>query len=327
MKKLAGLGYRPTILLALVCSAASFAGDLPQDRDCTLRQLATIDLEIADHVLVPVTLDGTPARMILGTSSGLSTIYKRDADDMNLTVVKSPLPNWQMTTVHSFSLGSYKVGKAQLLLTTKLPTLAPNAAPYVGVFGLTALSGVDFELDFAHNKLNLFSAKHCSGNNVVYWADSAASVPYSADPLGVPVFPIELDGKKVAATVDAGASVTQLKTDISKLLYGFDDHSPGTETRTADSGTSVKHYRAMKMTGRGLSVTNADVELIPGSDSCIISRTGPGHSATYENCFGRPPLTLGVDVLRHLRVYFATTEHVLYITTADAVPDVKPAAQ
>jgi hypothetical protein len=75
----------------------------------------------------------------------------------------------------------------------------------------------------------------------------------------------------------------------------------------------------MKMTARGLIVTNADVELIPGGKGCIVSHlSGPEHSAAYENCYGTPPLTLGLDVLQHLRLYFATEEHVLYVTAADA---------
>lgn len=78
-------------------------------------------------------------------------------------------------------------------------------------------------------------------------------------------------------------------------------------------------YRAMKMTARGLSVTNADVELIPGAKGCIVSHhSGPQNSAGYENCYGPQPLRLGLDLLRHLRLYFATEEHVLYFTAADA---------
>jgi hypothetical protein len=78
--------------------------------------------------------------------------------------------------------------------------------------------------------------------------------------------------------------------------------------------------RAMKMTLPGLSVTNADVQLLAGLDKkCELSRdSGPEHSATYKKCFGSPPLTLGLDVLRHLRLYFATEEHIVYVTAADA---------
>jgi len=305
------------VLAALGFSRIAFASDAPEVRDCQLKQLASVDLDIGINVLVPVTLEGTPARMGLSTAAAISSISKRDADAMGLAITKAPaslIGSQEMVTIRSFSLGSYEVGKVEMLVNNGP---ANSAVPYIGWFALTSLLGVDFELDFAHNKLNLFSTTHCAGN-VVYWTDKAASVPYSLDMTGVPVFPIELDGKRIAATVQAGGSDTRLRTDFAKALYGFDEHSPGIETRTLDSGKSVNHYRAMKMTTRGLSITNADVELIPGVKGCVVSSSsGPEHSAAYQNCYGSLPLTLGLDVLRHLRLYFATQEHILYFTAAD----------
>ena len=207
-------------------------------------------------------------------------------------------------------------------------TSGPGLPTSIGSIAIPTLSGVDYELDFAHNKLNLFSANHCPGN-VVYWTDTAAAIPYTIDSIGIPVFPIELDGKKISAALQVGGSNTRLKTDVSKALYGFDEHSPGIRTDTSDSDKTVNHYRAMKMTLPGLSVTNADVQLVPGLDKrCDLSPdSGPDHSATYTKCFGNPPLFLGLDVLRHLRLYFATEEHILYVTAADATREVAPATQ
>jgi hypothetical protein len=321
MKRFLGWGYLVFLLAALSCgSVTAFAGEAPQSSDCGLKQLASIDLDIGTYVLMPVTIDGTPARMGLTTSSGISSISKRDANAMGLAISKAPpslIGTLGIATINSFSLGSYGVGKVQMLVNSGLPTSNPNVPPYVGWFALTSLLEVDFELDFAHNKLNVFSTTHCAGN-VVYWTDKAASVSYSLDKIGVPVFAMELDGKRLAATVQAGGSNTRLRTDFSKVLYGFDEHSPGIQTRTAD-GKSVSHYRAMKMTARGLSVTNADVELVPGSKGCTVSSSaGPERSAAYADCLGSVPLTLGLDVLQHLRLYFATKEHILYFTAADA---------
>jgi hypothetical protein len=153
----------------------------------------------------------------------------------------------------------------------------------------------------------------------VYWTDKAAAIPYTIDRIGIPAFPIELDGKKILSALQVGGSNTRLKTDFSKELYGFDEHSSGIRSDTSESGKTVNHYRAMKMTLPGLSVTNADVQLVPGAKGCIVSEgIGPEHSAAYKNCWGNPPLTLGLDVLQHLRLYFATEEHILYITAADA---------
>ena len=319
MKRRIPRRWMACVLAVLGFSRIAFASDVPEVKDCRLKQLASIDLDIGVYVSMPVTLDGTAARMGLSTAAAISSISKRDADAMGLAITKAPaslMGTQGMVTVRSFSLGSYEVGKVQMLVNNGPAN--PAVPPFIGWFALTSLLGVDFELDFAHNKLNLFSTTHCAGN-VVYWTEKAASVPYSLDMTGVPVFPIELDGKKIAATVQAGGSDTKLRTDFAKALYGFDEHSPGIETRALDSGKSVNHYRAMKMTTRGLSITNADVELIPGAKGCVVSSfSGPEHSAAYQNCYGSLPLTLGLDVLRHLRLYFATQEHILYFTAADA---------
>jgi hypothetical protein len=197
----------------------------------------------------------------------------------------------------------------------------PDLPPSSGAIAIQTLPGADVELDFAHKKLNRFSTKHCRGK-VVYWTDTAAAIPYTIDRIGTMLFPIGLDGKKISAALQVGGSTTRLKTDVSKELYGFDEHSSGIRSDTSDSGKTVNHYRAMKMTLPGLSVTNADVQLVAGLDkNCDLSaNSGPEHSAAYRNCFGNPPLTLGLDVLQHLRLYFATEEHILYVTAADAGP-------
>ena len=130
---------------------------------------------------------------------------------------------------------------------------------------------------------------------------------------------MELDGKSIQTTIQSASERTKLRTDVSKKLYGFDENSPGNQIDSTASGKPQAHYRAMKMTAQGLSVTNADVQLIPGWENCHISlNNGPQHAAGYNNCYGNPPLTLGMDVLRHVRIYFSTKEHVVYITAADA---------
>lgn len=310
------------VFAALVCSATAFADETPPTKDCRLRQLASIDLKIGSIVLIPVVLDGAPAFMGLNSGMPISTISQQAAAEMKFAIGKNHHPfvnSAGLVSIDSLSLGSYNIGKVQLLVTVGPPFVSPGLPPHIGSFALPTLFGSDYELDFAHNKLNLFSTNHCPGN-VVYWSDKAAAIPYTLDKTGIPVFPIELDGKKISAALQVGGSNTRLKTDASKALYGFDEHSPGIRSDTSDSGKTVNHYRAMKMTLPGLSVTNADVQLVAGLDkSCDFSpNSGPEHSATYKSCLSNPPLTIGFDLLRHLRLYFATEEHILYITAADA---------
>lgn len=320
MTKLVPWGCVLLVLVGMVCPVSSFASEGPPPRDCRLKQLASIDLQIGSLVVMPVVLDGAPALMGLTTTNPFSTISKQSAAEMKLAIAKTPAPISGIAgfvSIDSFLLGSLEIGKVQLLVNNWPMILNSSVPPYIGFFALASLVGMDYELDFAHNKLNLFTTTHCAGN-VVYWTDSAASVPYSLDKMGLFAFPMELDGKKIAATMEMGAH-TWLRTDISKALYGFNEHSSGIRTETLDSGKTINHYRAMKMTARGLSVINADVVLTPGSKGCSVSyNSGPEHSAAYENCYGPQPLMLGLDVLRHLRLYFATQEHILYFTAADA---------
>jgi hypothetical protein len=322
MNRLQVWGLVLFILAGVIGPVKTFASEETPARDCRLRQLASIDLKIGSIVLIPVVLDGAAAFMGLNSSLPVSTISLQAANEMKLAIGKAPQPFADapgLVSIDSLSLGSYEVGKVKLLVFPGGKIAMPGLPPSIGSIAIPTLSGVDYELDFAHNKLNLFSSNHCPGN-VVYWADKAAAIPYTLDRVGVPLFPIELDGKKISAALQVGGSNSRLKTDASKALYGFDEHSPDIRSDTSDSGKLVNHYRAMKMTLPGLSVSNADVQLVAGLDKrCELSPdAGPEHSATYRKCFGNPPLTLGLDVLQHLRLYFATEEHILYVTAADA---------
>jgi hypothetical protein len=315
--------YLLCILAAIALSTSAFSAEPSQTTECSLKQLASIDVKVDNKVLIPVSFGDRRTFMALRTTS-LSTISKEAADDMKLPIGPVPAefskdPNTVgVATVQSLTLGSLQVGKVEFLVSRLTMTSSPTMPEFIGWLGIDALGGVDLELDLAHYKLKLFSSDHCPGR-AVYWTNTGTSVPYTLDPIGVPVFAIELDGKSIQATIRTTGARTQLRTDISKRLFGFDESSPGIQLDTPESGKPQSHYRAMKMTAQGLSVTNADVELTPGNKNCHISlNTGPQHAAGYENCYGSPPLALGMDVLRHLRIYIATKEHMLYITAADS---------
>ncbi len=309
------------LMSSLWTATSSAAGESPA-KDCGLKQIASVDMTVGTFVLIPVTLNGTPAFMQLNISLPYSTLYPGPASEMKLTLGKIPghfSGASGVATIDSLGLGAATLRQVQLLVPSSDRQPTPGLPAFVGDFSLPSMLKADFELDFAHNKLNFFATDHCP-KKVVYWADAWAEIPFTIDKIGIPLFAIELDGKKISAALHLSTLGTTMKTDVSKALYGFDEHSEGIRTDTLDSGRMINHYRAMKMTLPGVSVTNTDVLLLPGLEkSCQLSASaGPGRSANYQNCFGRPPLTLGLNVLKHLRLYFATQEHVLYVTAADA---------
>jgi hypothetical protein len=73
-------------------------------------------------------------------------------------------------------------------------------AEVIGILGMDLLASADVELDVANRKMNLYARDHCP-DNVVYWSKVYNSLPIRFGPRGEFTFPMELDGKKIEATL------------------------------------------------------------------------------------------------------------------------------
>jgi predicted aspartyl protease len=295
-------------------------------KNCPLSELGSIDFEIVNNqVLLPVTIDGHSAQMMLDTGDIATVLRGDDAQQFGLKVENLPggtdvnfgaAKITQFAHVAALEVGSVHFGKSDLLL---IPTMRRGRPPWVGILGMNAFSKVDFELDFTQHKLNLYSQDHCPGA-VVYWADQYSSAPLIRGPLGNYYFPIELEGKKIEAVISTAAGGNWLTTEVTRSLYGFDEKSPDIETKSNGVGGSVSQYRAMTLTGTGFQINNAQIGLVTSKrPNCSLGHGGPGSAAMYTGCMGgEAPLKLGLDVAQHLHLYFATKEKVLYFTDAAA---------
>ena len=294
-------------------------------KNCPLSELGSIDFEIVNNqVLLPVTIDGHSARMLLDTGDIATVLRGDDAQQFGLKVENlpagadvnfGPAKITQFARVASLEVGSVHFGKSELLL---IPTMRAGRPPWVGILGMNAFSKVDFELDFTQHKLKLYSQDHCPGA-VVYWADQYSSAPLIRGPLGNYYFPIELDGKKIETMISTAVGGNWLTTEVTRSLYGFDEKSPDIETKANGVGGAVSQYRAMTLSATGFQVNNAQIGLVTSKPSYCTLGHGPGNAAVYTGCMGgEAPLKLGLDVAQHLHLYFATKEKVLYFTDAAA---------
>jgi hypothetical protein len=291
-----------------------------ESKDCQLKQYASLDLSVAPNgaFLVPVTLKGTHAFMILNTSNAFSTITPGAASQLALQI-KTIASDMQMRAgaksvekvawVNGLTIGSVAFKSIDLLVIPSFIDLNPFDTQVIGTLGMNAFSSVDVELDAANRKMNLFSQDHCPGH-VVYWSKTYDSAPIRFGDMGEFYFPMELDGKKLETTLATGQSTTTLYTDVTRKLYNFDKESSDTD--------ATGNYRAMKLSGEGIDIINAHVQLIdlPTPSSCTLSSRF--NVAAYDGCLGRHPLQLGRNVLTKLRIYIATKEKVLYFTPSGA---------
>ena len=165
-----------------------------------------------------------------------------------------------------------------------------------GLLGGNVLNRYDLDIDFVHEKLNLFSPDHCPGR-VVYWADSWSQVPITVKDGWHVVIPVTLDGKTIQATVDTGAAQTVMTVEHAQDLFGWPDKSA---LKSGAHGEVYYPFSSLKF--GGIEVLYPSVALLPKS------------SVTA----GAPELLLGANVLRQLHLYIAYKEKMLYLTPAEA---------
>ena len=323
-------------ILVAVCLVLPSLSVLAKDSTCGLKRYASLEFKITRNgLLVPATVRSHAVWMVLNLQSPITILYDRDV--AQYLTRRDHLPADQEMdfgtqrvkeygTTETFLLDSLNFTKIQFLIVDAPadPTVI-DGKPIIGAMGLDVVSQVDFELDFAQRRLNLYSPEHCRGS-VVYWADRYGAVPLTRGPIGSLNFPLELDGHQIMAHISTSSLATSLPTDVTRKLYHFDTQSPDVEHETDSAGHPHAHFRAMALTTQGLAVTNARVQLIDPFPHCSLAfESGKSHAARYDGCIGREaPLTLGMGVLQHLHLYFATKEKMLYFTAAETGHD--PAA-
>ena len=294
---------------------------------CSLKRLASVHFTVIDHRLyLPVTAADRGAWVVLDTKAIVGTIQKQYVHDFaHRTYTQLPYPT-PLAIIEPFQLGAAKFERVDLAVVPEFRSVPvpPGGDPLIGSLAMDAFAHKDFELDFKASQINLYSQDHCPGS-VVYWASSYASIPMQLSPEGTYYFPVELDGQKIEATLQTNWGPSQLFTDVSRGVFGFDENSPDVEHRVDDTGKALTHYRAMSLTAKGLKVTNADVVLSPNPLRAHCKSFGKAPdtdgAVRYLGCGNFvAPLRIGLQVLEQLHLYFATKERVLYFTSADTGP-------
>ncbi len=327
------------IALTLCCVAANLLSGVhgAAAKNCQLKLVGSTDISTPRDwiVLMHATVNGHPASMELDMASIASEINAEYVQPFGLRARGAPVHMNMRSETETFEmtqfvrLTSLEVGSAKFdnPPVWVLPEGArPDATalgtpdrPDVGRLGVDVLSTLDFELDFANNKLNFYSTDHCPGAGA-YWTHDYSSTPMTRAPRGNLIFPVELDGKKVEAVMSTAISQSWMFADATRQLYGFDATSADNEVRTG--GGSSAHYRDMTLTGFGASGKHVHIRLDTRSVDHICSLTSRGTGAAYylgEPCKGsEAPLYIGMDVLHHLHLYYASKEQVLYFSDAAA---------
>lgn len=303
-------------LLACVISSVALGKEASV---CQMKQYAEVPLQFESGKLVtfPMTIDGHPITAYLALQSALSQAFPKMLKELDLKSVPVPV-----SLAENLGKGAKYVQLANVSVgPVSFQSMQMLVSPYDfgghAAIGLDFFAKLDVELDFPHHVMRLFSPEHCP-NAVVYWAPAFDILPFERDPAGAIHFPMELEGRKLDATLGTATLTTTLDTSTSKAVYGFDEKSEGVSVGPNGAGGEVSYFRAMELTASGLSIMNAKVLLRKIPRGCTVSK-GIKAPTKYSGCYNNVPLNLGMDVLARMRLYVSMKEKKIYYTV-EAVP-------
>ena len=201
-----------------------------------------------------------------------------------------------------------------------------TSLPYDGLLSTDLFVDADLDMDFGARRLTAFSTDHCAGR-VVYWpADAIAVVPIAVKD-NLITFPVTVNGHTVTAVMDTGAQYTVMNMKLANRLFGLTPDSPDMKPLTESSGEwtlTAYGHNFDDVDFEGVQVKNLRIYLMPDQMTShdrlrhreLADPLGLHLHREVDTNVAVPDLILGMDVLRHLHVYFATKEKRLYITDA-----------
>ena len=322
----------PTLLVLL------FPGTPAQAADCVpnLRILTSVPMQSTSDrtvMVVPVTVDSSNRKFLLDTGGRVSQLSKatvqaldlpqRVSADQRLIDLAGNVSDTK-TTVRRLIVGA-REQRGVLLGVAPNPELG-TSLPYDGLLSTDLFVDADLDMDFGARRLTAFSTDHCNGR-VVYWpANAVAIVPVSVNH-NLITFPVTVNGHTVTAVMDTGAQYSVMNMKLAKNLFGLTPESPDMKPLTETSGEwSLTAYGHSfdDVAFEGVEVKNLRIYLMPDQMTShdrlrhreVPDPLGLNLHRELDQDVTVPDLILGMDVLRHLHVYFATKEKRLYITDA-----------
>jgi hypothetical protein len=347
---------RASIHLAVAVWAVSAVPALSKDCG-PLKEVASLDITPVPGVSLmaaPLVIDGRPMRLLLDTGAGASGLTPAAAAKLDLRPRDSG--NVHLLDAGGHAVHRYYQADSLTIsgLTAHgVPFMQDvDDMPLVdGTFGPDLMLRYDVEMDFAAGKLTYFSQDHCFGH-IVHWpAADVAQVPitiasragdYPAPPGkadagfflimtgGAPILgtdirvEVMLDGHAFTGNIDTGAEVSSINSAAARRYYeipaselgppsGGGTSSPAQSNNAIAGGTesvTVTGFRAEHrfhaLTFGGVTVTNP----------LFVLRREPADAGRVGSA-RRPDITIGMNVLRALHLYFAFKERVLYVSAAD----------
>ena len=276
---------------------------------CQLIDYGTLSVEMAgEKATTMVKINGNDTRFILDTGAFFNTMSSANASSLGLRLQPAPFglrisgvggsADTQVTHVKDFGIlnGTLK----------NIDFIVGGTDTGYGLLGANLLDAADLELDLAHGKLTLFSAKHCSNKVLAYWVKDGQYNVADIESVGSQgdrrtFLKVTINGRQVRALLDSGAFATVLSRRAAERL--------GIDVNAADVKVGGKSYgvgaRLVKTWTVRIDKFSVGTETIQHSQMQILDgRFGDGST----------DMLLGVDFLLAHHMFIANSQAKAYFT-------------
>jgi predicted aspartyl protease len=270
------------VILAFLALAMR-AGAAP----CTPLAHWTLEPDWYGGPTVVVSLGGKPLSLLVDTGGVQSMLTGSTVAELKLK--PQPIRGALVTLYGGLQLTEW-VTVEDRLLPSAFYVMPDARVPYAlsGTLAPDFLTHYDVGFDFAHAKMSLYRPGAC---------EAANAVPLAADASHHLIVTVELDGRKIPAMLDTGASRSDFSLETARQLFGDGLKEEPARRADCERGLATANFHSLSI--GGVRLDEPDIVLVP-------DRIG-----------GRPPgsprLVLGMNVLRqlHLDVHYSRGEIVI----------------
>jgi beta-lactamase regulating signal transducer with metallopeptidase domain len=221
--------------------------------------------------------------------------------------------------VGAFTIGAATARNMQLMVAND-GEIAKTAA-YDGLLTNDIFRQYDVEVDFAAKQINYLAPTQCADpDQVVFWSHFQVGVIPMTLQDGKMQVPVTIEGHAIQAVIDTRAARSVMRRDIAELTLGYKADTPGmAPAGNLKDGMGQPVYAhtfsQISFTG-GVTAINVPV---------LIETNGMLRDTDRQFVLGSkailasariPDFTIGMDILRHLHLYFASGQGKVYVTAA-----------
>ncbi|MHA6205983.1 aspartyl protease family protein [Dyella soli] len=275
---------------------------------CHLSDYGTLPVEmVGARATTMVKINGNDTRFILDTGAFFNFMSTANAAALGLKLEQAPMGYHMGGIGGEQSIQQAHVKEFGILDTTlkNVDFVVGGTDAGEGLLGANLLDFADLEIDLAHGKLTLFKAEHCDKSSLAYWVKDGN---YNVADIEPPeesfdrrtFFDVMINGKKVRAVLDSGASATVLSRRAAERA-GIDVNGPRAHASNNTIGIGAKPVKTWTVEVDTFSVGS---ETIQHSQMLVLD----------GNMGDRTDMLLGVDFLLAHHMFIANSKKKAYFT-------------